>query len=111
MAKAKTIYVCQSCGASSPRWQGRCPSCGEWNTLTEERTGGSGKGRGRASGKRLPEGPAPRPLGDISTDDRPRITAGSPEFDRVLGGGFVPGSSVLVGGDPGVGKSTLLLQT
>ena len=107
MAKSTVRYVCQSCGTAHPKWQGKCENCGEWNTLVEE----------------APEGRAPGPVGKVAGGRRvefvglkgraappPRMGAGIAELDRVLGGGFVPGSVVLVGGDPGIGKSTLLLQ-
>ncbi|MBB5751395.1 DNA repair protein RadA [Prosthecomicrobium pneumaticum] len=108
MAKAKLQFVCQNCGAASPRWQGRCDSCGEWNTLVEETAaGGIGGGPGRTPRRgRIVE---LVPLAGAS-DDAPRIASGIAELDRVTGGGFVRGSALLVGGDPGIGKSTLLLQ-
>ncbi|MEP0324842.1 DNA repair protein RadA [Bauldia litoralis] len=107
-ARNKVQYICQNCGAVSPRWQGRCDDCGEWNALVEE-SGATGVGAGpkRGSGKgrviKL-EGLAG------STAEAPRTRTGIAEFDRVTGGGFVRGSALLVGGDPGIGKSTLLLQ-
>ena len=106
MAKPTHRYVCQSCGAAYPKWSGRCDSCGEWNTLVEEtveaRPGPANRAaaRGRVGFVGL-EGSAAPP---------PRVASAIPELDRVLGGGFVPASAVLVGGDPGIGKSTLLLQ-
>src|SRR5688500_883625 len=107
----KTVYVCSDCGTSSPRWLGRCPGCGAWNTLAEERAapakgGGSAVG-GRAAARR---NAGPVVLGDVRADDARRIATGLPELDRVLGGGAVAGGVVLVGGDPGIGKSTLLMQ-
>ncbi|MBN9431781.1 MAG: DNA repair protein RadA [Bosea sp.] len=108
MAKARVQYICQNCGAVSPRWQGRCEACGEWNTLVEENTaGGIGGGPGRAPQKgRVVE------LHALAGESRtpPRIASGIAELDRVTGGGFVRGSAILIGGDPGIGKSTLLLQ-
>ncbi|HEY8394493.1 MAG TPA: DNA repair protein RadA [Thermaerobacter sp.] len=107
--RARTAYVCQACGHSSPKWLGRCPDCGSWNTLVEERVQvGPGP-------RRHPAAPAGDAAGPVAIDrvDRgalPRLETGLSELDRVLGGGFVPGSVVLIGGDPGVGKSTLLLQ-
>lgn len=103
----KSRYLCQGCGFVSPKWLGRCPDCGLWNSLVEEACGG-----GRAPGAAAPAayGPAPVPLDGIRADEAPRIPTGSLEFDRVLGGGLVPGSVVLLGGDPGVGKTTLLLE-
>ncbi|MBX3497526.1 MAG: DNA repair protein RadA [Parvibaculum sp.] len=111
MAKASRNFVCQSCGAAYPRWSGRCEACGEWNTIVEEAgaTGGIGAGPakagGRTKGRRIE-------LVEMSgeTADPPRHITGMAEFDRVTGGGLVPGSAVLIGGDPGIGKSTLLLQ-
>ncbi len=108
MAKTQTRYICQSCGASQPRWLGKCPACGEWNTLVEEVVSkSSGKSRRSSSGEQT----GPQVLGDLRPDEKPRMLTKIAELDRVLGGGFVAASSVLVGGDPGVGKSTLLLQT
>jgi DNA repair protein RadA/Sms len=109
MARAKQQFSCQNCGASAPRWQGRCDSCGAWNTLVEESATpsivtGSGGGRGRKG--RVVE------LTTLagSTDSAPRTQTGIGELDRVTGGGLVRGATLLVGGDPGIGKSTLLLQ-
>ncbi len=108
MAKAKVQYICQNCGAVSTRWQGRCEDCGEWNTLVEEAGAGgivAGPGRSPRKGRIV----ALTSLAGGAAE-APRIKAGIPEFDRVTGGGFVRGSALLVGGDPGIGKSTLLLQ-
>jgi DNA repair protein RadA/Sms len=105
MAKTKKYYQCQACGYTTAKWMGRCPDCGEWNTLTEE-TRDSGRRSGLTSGARA----EPVPLDQIEPDTSVRVSTGIGEFDRVLGGGIVPGSVVLVGGDPGIGKSTLLLQ-
>ena len=112
MAKRKTVYVCQQCGSQQLRWAGRCPDCNEWNTLVEETSGGSDAPRPRLS---LAEGSAatsgvPVPITEVETTDAPRLITGIRELDRVLGGGAALGSAVLVGGDPGIGKSTLLLQ-
>ncbi|MGG5817269.1 DNA repair protein RadA [Falsiroseomonas sp. HW251] len=107
MAKDRTRFVCQACGAASPKWQGRCDACGEWNTLVEEvaEARGPGPAAKASGGRRLEfvglEGKSAPPA---------RILTGIAELDRVLGGGFVPGSAVLVGGDPGIGKSTIMLQ-
>jgi len=108
MAKASPRYVCQACGATSTKWSGRCEACGEWNTIEEETPlsqGPGGKSLGASRGKALK-------LTDLSTKEAPppRTASGLSELDRVLGGGLVPASAVLVGGDPGIGKSTLLLQ-
>ncbi len=109
VVRLKTSFVCQSCGATSSRWQGKCDDCGAWNSLVEETTGG-GVGASPAA-RRLGKG-RPVALASLAgaTDDAPRIRSGIAEFDRVTGGGFVRGSTLLVGGDPGIGKSTLLLQ-
>ncbi|WP_170985281.1 DNA repair protein RadA [Roseomonas sp. AR75] len=107
MAKDRTRFVCQACGAVAPKWQGRCDACGEWNTLVEEvaEARGPGPAAKAAGGRRLEfvglEGKSAPPA---------RMLTGIAELDRVLGGGFVPGSAVLVGGDPGIGKSTIMLQ-
>ena len=105
MAKAKTVFFCQNCGYESGKWMGQCPSCHEWNTLVEEKA--IPKSKAAAPGKRAHD---PVRLGEIKADEDVRMTSGSGEFDRVLGGGIVKGSLVLIGGDPGIGKSTLLLQ-
>lgn len=112
--KTKTVYVCSNCGHDEPKWQGRCPQCGEWNTMKEMTLtpeprhpllSVQGGTDGAASVK------APVRLADISAEDEPRVTLGDAELARVLGGGIVPGSLTLLGGEPGIGKSTLLLQT
>lgn len=104
MTKARLQYVCQACGYASPKWLGRCPSCNEWNSFAEEAA---------TDARPLPSSPAAIPVAITEVPDaaEPRMTSGLKELDRVSGGGLVPGSLVLVGGDPGVGKSTLLLQT
>ena len=107
MAKAKTIYVCQACGGSTPRWQGQCPACQAWNTL-EESLSESTSSNARFQG--LAQAVPRQKLSAIKAEDMPRLPTGVDEFDRVLGGGLVPGGVVLIGGDPGIGKSTLLLQ-
>ncbi len=107
MAKAKTVvYFCQECGNESAKWAGQCPACKAWNTLVEEKI----EPRSKAVSRQLAEA-KPIKLSDITFENQQRISTGMEEFDRVLGGGIVPGSLVLVGGDPGIGKSTLLLQT
>ena len=103
----KTVFVCQNCGSESPRWAGKCPQCGEWNTLVEEKVQPA-KRSGRIHS--LTEASQSILLSQVDISDSPRIKSGSGEFDRVLGGGLVPGSVVLSSGDPGIGKSTLLLQ-
>ena len=105
MAKPATAYVCQECGASSAQWAGKCPGCGAWNTLAEEITGRGGPGASSGSGKVVA-----LQLLNAESPDMPRLSSGLAELDRVIGGGLVPGSAILVGGDPGIGKSTLLLQ-
>jgi DNA repair protein RadA/Sms len=110
MAKTKTQFVCQNCGVKSPKWQGKCNSCGEWNTFAEEFIdAGSSEERGRKLSKPS-ETTAPVSLEDIEFDEGYRLKTQINEFDRVLGGGIVPGETVMIGGDPGIGKSTLLLQ-
>jgi DNA repair protein RadA/Sms len=115
MKAPKTIYSCQECGAQSQKWLGRCPECGAWNSLIEERavpmTAGAGAASASAGARYSLAGSAgPRLYEDIDTMVSTRLTTGIEEFDRVLGGGVVPGSLVLIGGEPGIGKSTLLLQ-
>jgi len=109
MAKRHTRYVCQSCGATQMKWVGRCPDCGEWNTLAEtivEARPGSTRSASKRSGLEN----APLPLSDVPTANGSRMNVPIEELNRVLGGGIVPGAVMLVGGDPGIGKSTLLLQ-
>ena len=113
--KLKTIYVCTQCGETSPRWLGRCPSCGAWNTMTEDVVAEPAKASGGKAAA------APRVTGQTSlvaqklknistTEEKSRIITGISELDRVLGGGIVIGSVTLIGGEPGIGKSTILLQ-
>ena len=106
MARSKEVFICQNCAASSPKWQGQCAACGEWNTLVAEVLAANSRPKRAA-----------RTTGDLSTSlaaeasvEVPRLPTGSTELDRVLGGGLVPGSVTLIGGDPGIGKSTLMLQ-
>lgn len=112
-AKAKTAYVCNECGADYNKWQGQCSECQTWNSVVEMRLGPTARNRSaRFEGYAGSAGGNPvQTLADISLADLPRFGSGAGEFDRVLGGGFVPGSVVLIGGSPGAGKSTLLLQT
>lgn len=111
MVKIKNIYVCNHCGAESPKWVGKCPVCGEWNTYQEEviRTE-TAPLKASASGFHAPKS-KPVTLAEIELSKEPRIVTGGGELDRVLGGGIVPGSLILLGGEPGIGKSTLILQT
>ncbi len=102
----KVIFVCQGCGYHSLKWLGKCPECGEWDSLVEERQGPTILPRGATSIQQA----QPVPIDSVEMDQVRRIKTGIQEFDRVLGGGLVPGSVVLVGGDPGIGKSTLMLQ-
>ena len=104
MAKAKTVYFCQSCGMESAKWMGQCSSCGEWNTFAEEEVP-TGKGSRSASRRQIQS--KVTKLNEIEAAEEERIFTGIAELDRVLGGGIVPGSMTLVGGDPGIGKSTL----
>ncbi len=111
MARAKSVYVCTECGTQQPRWLGRCPGCGAWQSLVEEPVGPAAGGAAvdlletntRGDGRAIP-------LREVSAEAAPRIETGIAELDRVLGGGLVPGSVVLIGGEPGIGKSTLCLQ-
>ena len=113
--KLKTIYVCTQCGETSPRWLGRCPSCGAWNTMVEDVVAEPAKPSGgkAAAPARVPGQTSltPLKLNTISTtEEKSRIVTGIGELDRVLGGGIVLGSVTLIGGEPGIGKSTILLQ-
>ena len=107
MAKTKSVYVCQSCGAESAKWIGRCNACGEWNTYVEQKIH-KGPARSGLSDKR--EYAKPQKLNEVDASPSPRMDLKNGEFNRVLGGGVVPGSMVLIGGEPGIGKSTLALQ-
>ena len=104
--KARSTFVCEACGAAAARWEGRCPRCGEWNTLNETVTPAAGRSGGASVGSGTVE---PVLLRDVSVDEHPRVEFRSAEVNRVLGGGLVAGSVILVAGDPGIGKSTLLL--
>ena len=119
MAKAKTVWYCTSCGNEFPQFLGRCPACGEWNTMKEMEVQGSparGSRGSRAAGAKSSRAAGPAPdhkplkLKEIARDSEDRLSLGMPEVDRLLGGGIVPGSLVLIGGEPGIGKSTLSLQ-
>lgn len=112
MAKKKTLYVCQECGYSVPKWLGKCPGCGKWNTLVEELDEPSSftNINRNFSLNTNKTNSIPKPIKTIETEDLPRFSAGSPEMNRVLGGGIIPGSLVLMVGDPGVGKSSLNLR-
>src|SRR3954464_12181451 len=103
MAKPATVFVCAECSAETLKWQGQCPQCSRWNTLEQ-----------RSVARRPPAAnvpaPAAAPLGELSAGDLRRLETGMGEFDRGLGGGLLPGSVTLLGGEPGIGKSTLLLQ-
>ncbi len=107
MAKTKIVYFCQECGQDSPKWLGRCPACKQWNTLVEERIRPEARG---ANPSGITQSQPPLPITEIPMDETKRICTGIDEFDRILGGGLVPGSVTLIGGEPGVGKSTLMLQ-
>src|SRR3954453_23405046 len=111
--RTRTVFVCQQCGGEQPKWTGRCPDCGEWNTFTEQTvtvaaspsaSSAAAQARGDGTGNK------PTALPQVENGNFRRIGVPGEEFNRVLGGGIVPGSLVLIGGDPGIGKSTLLLQ-
>src|SRR3712207_6079984 len=123
MPKQRSLYVCNQCGAESPQYFGKCPSCGEWNSMVEQavtQTPASGRVTPLTSARsktksRSGSAPDPQPrvaltFAQISDYPQARLSSGYSELDRVLGGGIVPGSLVLIGGDPGIGKSTMLLQ-
>src|SRR5882724_9073352 len=113
MPRATSIFVCSACAHEAPRWLGQCPGCGGWNTLVEEARAGSAGGGGGGPGgvgrgaRRGGKPVAPKRLGDVRAVEIARLETGIGELDRVLGGGIVPGSLVLIGGSPGIGKSTL----
>ncbi|MGH8648632.1 MAG: DNA repair protein RadA, partial [Burkholderiales bacterium] len=109
MAKAKSVYSCTECGGQVLKWQGQCPHCQAWNTLVETLAEAATAGANRYS--RIAEAGKPQRLSEVEAREENRIASGLEEFDRVLGGGLVPGSVVLIGGEPGIGKSTLLLQS
>src|SRR5687768_13162473 len=101
----KTVYECSDCGAQSPKWLGRCPDCGAWSTLVETRARAA---QGKRGAEARAGSRAPLPLDAVLTEQVPRVATGLGVVDRVLGGGVVPGAVMLIGGDPGIGKSTLL---
>src|SRR5918995_855241 len=110
MKAPRAVFVCQECGAQAPKWMGRCADCGAWNSLVEERV--AEKPAGQVRSYDIPGGSTgARLYSEIELSSQPRLSTGVNELDRVLGGGVVPGSLVLIGGEPGIGKSTLLLQT
>src|SRR6478672_2417635 len=112
-SKSRTVYVCQQCGSEQSKWMGRCPDCGEWNTLVEQVITAPTPASGRSGFSAHPDGVsgnAPVRLSQVQNTNFGRVQVPGEEFNRVLGGGIVPGSLVLIGGDPGIGKSTLLLQ-
>ena len=109
MAKAKSVFYCTQCGNEVLKWQGRCPACGAWNTIVEQ-PAAEAKKKSQASGSAGLGGRRPRPMAEVEAVDELRFNTGMTELDRVLGGGAVKGSLVLVGGAPGIGKSTLMLQ-
>lgn len=117
MAKNKTVYVCENCGQESPKWIGRCPSCGEWNTFKELHVAPAQPAGRQSTPAWHPATPGnteksrPVALANIETGREQRFDTHDHELNRVLGGGIVPGSLILLGGEPGIGKSTLLLQT
>ena len=109
--KRHTHFVCQACGHQSSKWMGRCPQCTQWNTLVEEKKVEAGRDKNGLLGSGIGgEGESPQPIDQVEMSENDRISTGIGEFDRVLGGGIVAGSVILIGGDPGIGKSTLLLQ-
>lgn len=110
MAKKKTMFVCQQCGYDAPKWLGRCPGCGQWNTMVEEVIQQEKDSRQQGLNLGLSDKSRPVPITQVRVEDLPRITSGSGELDRVLGGGIIPGSMVLIVGDPGIGKSSLNLK-
>src|SRR5215510_8650020 len=115
VAKVRTQFLCNHCGSVHPKWLGKCPDCGTWDSLEEYKAPTPDARRPIVSGERgatsdLTHGAEALTLPEIDVEDAPRTSTGIGEFDRILGGGIVPGSAVLVGGEPGIGKSTLLLQ-
>ncbi|MDM5335996.1 DNA repair protein RadA [Fictibacillus enclensis] len=111
MAKNKSVFMCQECGYESPKWMGKCPGCHQWNTMVEEVIKKDTPTRGLSTSSSSGTQQKPQSIVSVKSEQEPRINTHTAELNRVLGGGIVPGSLVLVGGDPGIGKSTLLLQT
>ena len=111
MTKEKLVYVCEQCGQDSPKWVGKCPSCGAWNSFKQLHVSPSSANNAAPAGISLPATSTVKPLRQVATRPEPRIDTGDTELNRVLGGGIVPGSLILLGGEPGIGKSTLILQT
>jgi DNA repair protein RadA/Sms len=109
MAKQKNVFVCQECGSESPKWVGRCPACDSWNTYVEE-VKFTGQANSRHAAIERKTNRKPQPVNEVEAEAYVRLLTGIQEFDRILGGGFVPGSFTLLGGEPGIGKSTLALQ-
>ncbi|MBQ9175184.1 MAG: DNA repair protein RadA, partial [Bacteroidales bacterium] len=107
--KEKTVFFCTSCGNESPKWMGRCPACGEWNTMVEK-TVATGAPKRNAVAASRSAGQSPRQLREVGSAQERRMSLGNGEVDRLLGGGIVEGSLILIGGEPGIGKSTLSIQ-
>src|SRR2546421_12252425 len=108
MARSGSVFICSACGHETTRWEGRCSGCGEWNTLVEEVRASRGAGRRGAGSARAGGGAVePVPLSEVQAAEHARLSTGIGELDTVLGGGLVPGSLVLIGGSPGIGKSTI----
>ena len=110
MSRERSLYVCQACGAASPKWMGRCAECGAWNSLVEERVAAPTPGKGARGSSAYAVASPPQRLAAVPIAEIRRQSSGLQELDRVLGGGVVPGAAILLGGEPGIGKSTLLLQ-
>ncbi len=108
MAKSKTVFVCNECGYESAKWLGKCPACGSWNSFFEEKIAKE-TSKGLSQGERI-KNITPKKLNEVQGKEDTRVKTGIGELDRVLGGGLVKGSLVLVGGEPGIGKSTLILE-
>ena len=109
MKSGKTVFACQECGAQAPKWVGKCPECGAWNSMVEERADAAPVAAGGNRYAQFGSGSSSKLYAEVETANALRLSTGIGEFDRVLGGGIVPGSLVLLGGEPGIGKSTLLL--